>query len=96
MTHAGSDPHAAVLEGGPLDGREHPVQVDTDDLIVVMTDGAQHRYVASDKVQTLTDVRVASGFEYRGRYSPRRSADHGWFIRWPGCRVSRRCPTSTV
>ena len=77
MAHASSDANTAVLEGGPLDGREHPVQVDTDDLIVVMTDGAQHRYVASDRVQTLADGPVASIFEYRGRHYPLRSADHG-------------------
>jgi len=77
MAHARSDANTAVLEGGPLDGREHPVQANTDDLIVVMTDGARHRYVASDKVQTLADGRVASIFEYRGRHYPVRSADHG-------------------
>jgi hypothetical protein len=73
MTHAGSDANAAVLEGGPLDGREHSVQVEIDELIVVMTDGAQHRYIASDRVQTLGDGRVASIFEYRGRHYPLRS-----------------------
>jgi hypothetical protein len=77
MARASSDAYTAVLEGGPLDGREHPVQVDTDDLLVVMTDGAQHRYVVSERVRTLADGRVASIFEYRGRHYPLRSADHG-------------------
>jgi hypothetical protein len=77
MAHPSSDATTAVLEGGPLDGREHPVQVDTDELIVVMTDGAHHRYVASVRVQTLPDGRVAPIFEYRGRRYPLRSTDHG-------------------
>jgi hypothetical protein len=73
----GRDANTAVLEGGALDGREHPVPAITDDLMVVMTDGAQHRFVASDKVQILADGRDASIFEYRGRHYRLRSADHG-------------------
>jgi hypothetical protein len=72
-----SEVDAAVLKGGPLDGREHPVQVDTAELIVVMTDGAQHRYVASAGLGALPDGRVVPVFEYRGRHYPFRSADHG-------------------
>jgi hypothetical protein len=71
MAHANSGENTAVLEGGPLDGREHPIEIDTDELIVVMTDGAQHRYVASDRVQTLADERVVRIFAYRGRHYPR-------------------------
>jgi len=68
MAHANSGENTAVLEGGPLDGRAHPVEVGIDELIVVMSDGAQHRYVASNRVQTLADERVARIFEYRGRH----------------------------
>ena len=56
-----------VFDGGPLDGREHPVESDTAELLVVMADGARHLYVASDRVQALPDGRVAPVFEYRGR-----------------------------
>jgi hypothetical protein len=59
------DVDTAVLKGGPLDGREHPVQVDTAELIVVMTDGAQHRYVESATREALADGRVVPVFEYR-------------------------------
>jgi NMD protein affecting ribosome stability and mRNA decay len=58
-----------------LDGTEHPVQVDTAELIVVMSDGARHRYVESVRVQSLNDGRVVPVFEYRGRHYPLRSAD---------------------
>ncbi len=71
MAYAGGEVNSAILEGGPADGREHPVQVDTAELIVVMTDGAQHRYLASVKVQTLPDGRAVPIFEYRGRHYPR-------------------------
>jgi hypothetical protein len=30
----------AVLDGGPLDGREHSVEPDTTELLVVMEDGS--------------------------------------------------------
>jgi hypothetical protein len=76
MAHRSSDAITAALEGGPLDGREHPVQVGTDELIVVMSDGAQHRYIASVRVQTRPDGRVTI-FEYRGRHYTFRSADDG-------------------
>ena len=34
------------------DGRtEHPIESDTDELCVVMTDGQQHRYVRTERVQ---------------------------------------------
>ena len=33
-----------VLNGGPMDGREHSIEDDTAELCVVMTDGQQHRY----------------------------------------------------
>jgi hypothetical protein len=67
--------NTTVLDGGPLDGRELPVQVGTAELMVLMTDGAQHRYAESDRVQNLPDGRMAPVFEYRGRHYPLRSAD---------------------
>ena len=57
-----------VLDGGPLDGREHVVEGEAAELLVVMTDGAQHRYVASERVQSLSDGRVVPVFAYRGRH----------------------------
>lgn len=48
---------------------------DTAELIVVMTDGAEHRYVASDRFQALPDGRVAIVFEYGGREYGCRSAE---------------------
>ena len=78
MADASSDVDTAVLDGGPLDGRDHPVEVGTAELIVVMSDGAQHRYVESARVQALSDGRVVPVFEYRGRYFLLRSASHDW------------------
>lgn len=62
-----------MLHGGPLDGRERRVRAGTAELMVHMTDGAQHRYALSDRVQKLSDGRVATVFEYRGRHYPLRS-----------------------
>jgi hypothetical protein len=65
---------SAVLDGGPLDGREHPIEPDTDELLVVMTDGARHLYAACQRKQTLPDGREVPVFEYRGRDYPLRSS----------------------
>jgi F0F1-type ATP synthase assembly protein I len=64
----------AVLDGGPLDGREHRVVSDTAELLVVMEDGARHLYVACHRVQALPDGRVVPVFEFRGRDYPLRSS----------------------
>lgn len=64
----------AVLDGGPLDGREHRVDPGTPELLVVMEDGARHLYVACDRIQALPDGRVLPVFEYRGRQYPLRSS----------------------
>lgn len=65
-------PQVVVLEGGPLDGKEHPADLDADALTVVMTDGHQHRYARTERVQLLPDGRTARVFEHRGRfYGPR-------------------------
>ena len=70
-------PGNAVLDGGPLDGREHRVESDTTELLVVMEDGARHIYVACQRVQALPDGRVVPVFEYRGRNYPLRSSGTG-------------------
>jgi len=58
----------AVLSGGPMDGREHPIEGNTDELCVVMTDGQQHLYVRTVDFQPLPDGRSALVFEWTGRY----------------------------
>lgn len=63
----------AVLVGGPLDGREHQVDPNTDELVVVMDDGARHLYSASERFELRSDGRVLPIFEYRGREYPLRS-----------------------
>jgi predicted alpha/beta hydrolase len=61
-------PDVAVLDGGPMDGKEHPADWGTEQLSVIMTDGQQHRYVRTERVQVLADGRSASVFEYRGQF----------------------------
>jgi hypothetical protein len=58
----------AVLNGGPMDGREHPIKGDADELCVVMTDGQQHRYVRTEVVQALPGGHSALVFDWAGRY----------------------------
>lgn len=58
----------AVLNGGPMDGREHSFDGDAVQLCVVMTDGQQHRYSRTEQTQMLEDGRAARVFEYRGRF----------------------------
>lgn len=65
---------SAVLDGGPLDGREHHVEPDATELLVVMEDGSRHAYVACQRVQALPDGRVVPVFEYLGRDYPLRSS----------------------
>jgi hypothetical protein len=64
----------AVLDGGPLDGREHRVEPDTAELLVEMEDGSNYLYVACNRVQKRPDGRVLPVYEYRGRDYPLRSA----------------------
>jgi hypothetical protein len=65
----GSDPLVvAVLDGGPMDGREHPVDSETEDLRVIMTDGRQHLYGRTNKEQSLPNGRTALIYEWKGRY----------------------------
>ena len=53
---------------GPMDGQEQPIERDTDELCVVMTDGQQHRYLRTNEVQRLPDGRSAVVFDWAGRY----------------------------
>ncbi len=57
-----------VLNGGPMDGREHSIEADTVELCVVMTDGHQHRYRRTSATQSLPDGRTAPVFDWVGRY----------------------------
>jgi hypothetical protein len=60
--------NVAVLSGGPMDGREHPVETGTAELRVVMTDGQQHLYEGTHEQQALPDGRMAWVFAWKGRY----------------------------
>jgi hypothetical protein len=51
-----------------MDGREHPIGEDTDELCVVMTDGQQHRYLRTAGRQALPGGRSALVFEWAGRH----------------------------
>ena len=64
----------AVLDGGPLDGREHRVEPDTAELLVEMEDGSRYVYATCNRVQKLPDGRVVPVFQYRGREYPLRSS----------------------
>ncbi len=69
VTNAGRAPGpVAVLDGGPMDGREHPIEGDTDELCVIMADGQQHRYVRTEGLQALPGGRSAAVFAWSGRY----------------------------
>jgi hypothetical protein len=62
----------AVFSRGPMDGQEHLIEGDTDELCVVMTDGQQYRYVRTDEIQRLPDGSSAVVFDWVGRcYGPR-------------------------
>jgi hypothetical protein len=50
-----------------MDGREHPVQRDTDELLVLLTDGQHHQYERSGTLEKLPSGRVAPVFQWRGR-----------------------------
>ena len=64
----GRSSEVAILDGGPLDGREHPVESETKELRVIMTDGQQHLYERTGRDQRLPDGRTAPVFEWKGRY----------------------------
>ena len=51
-----------------MDGREHPIEVDTVELCIVMTDGQQHRYRRTDGSQPQSDGRLVPVFDWAGRY----------------------------
>ena len=58
----------AVFNLGPMDGQEHAVEEETDELCVVMTDGQQHRYLRTSEVERLPDGRSAVVFDWVGRF----------------------------
>jgi hypothetical protein len=58
----------AVFNLGPMDGQEQSIERETDELRVVTTDGQQHRYRRTNKVQRLPDGRSAMVFDWAGRY----------------------------
>ena len=58
----------AVFSRGPMDGQEHPIENNADELCVAMTDGQQHRYARTEDVQRLPDGRSAVVFVWVGRY----------------------------
>lgn len=58
----------AIFNLGPLDGEKHPVDEETDELSVVMTDGQQHRYLRTNEVRSLPDGGSAVTFNWAGRY----------------------------
>ena len=68
-------PANSILDGGPLDGREHLVDADTEELLVQMEDGSIYLYAISEKVQRSLDGRLLPVYEYRGRNFPLRSSD---------------------
>jgi hypothetical protein len=61
-------PSTAVFILGPMDGQEQPIEGETDELCVVMTDGQQHRYCRTADVQHLVGGRSAVVFVWAGRY----------------------------
>ncbi len=65
---AGDAAGTAVFRLGPMDGQEHTMDSETDELCVVMTDGQQHRYVRTDEVQRSLDGRLRVVFDWKGRY----------------------------
>jgi hypothetical protein len=58
----------AVLDGGPMDGREHTVETAAGELLVLMTDGAQHLYERTSEVQGLPAGPMAVVFRWKGRH----------------------------
>ena len=55
-----------------MDGQEYPMDSETDELCVVMTDGQQHRYVRTDEVERSLDGRLRVVFDWKGRhYGPK-------------------------
>lgn len=51
-----------------MDGREHGVEPDAGELLVLMTDGAHHLYKRTSEIQTLPSERMAIVFPWAGRH----------------------------
>jgi hypothetical protein len=58
----------AALRLGPMDGRAHPIESDTQELSIVMTDGQQHRYERTDEVRRSPNGELLVFFDWAGRY----------------------------
>jgi hypothetical protein len=58
----------AVFRLGPMDGQDHPIESDPDELDVVMSDGQQHRYLRTGEVQRMPNGRFGMVFNWAGRY----------------------------
>ena len=94
------DGERAILVGGPLDGREHQVDPDTGELVVVMDDGARHQYVfeqaggAKAGRPSATGLRVSrSGIS--APLPPELRAPHGAFWGTPAPREWTYTPGMT-
>jgi hypothetical protein len=57
-----------VFNLGPMDGHEQPIERETGELCVVMSDGQQHRYRRTNEVQRLAHGSSAVIFDWAGRY----------------------------
>jgi hypothetical protein len=65
----GGDPvERAVFRLGPMDGQDHSIETDTEELSIVMSDGQQHPYVRTHEVQPLPDGVLGVVFDWTGRY----------------------------
>ena len=51
-----------------MDGNGQVIDAETDQLRIVMSDGQQHRYVRTGKLQTEEDGRKRLVFTWEGRY----------------------------
>ena len=72
LISSGDLPEVVVLNGGPMDGREHPMEGETGEICVVMTDGQQHRYQRTNHIHSLPAGGLATVFDWAGRsYGPK-------------------------
>ena len=57
--------------GGPMDGNRQPIDAETNQLSVVMTDGQQLRYLRTEEIQTMRTVRAGLSSPGKGATSDR-------------------------
>jgi hypothetical protein len=58
----------AVLDGGPMDGTEHPVEPLTDEHWITMADNSRHQYLRTSESRVLPDGRTGIAFLWQGRF----------------------------